>query len=237
MIEETLARHGMIPDIEDERFGEAYDTCPAIQKSLIKNAISFAYALAQTGMEPVVETRRVGHLEQTVCQERLDWAFFSVDLRRFPVTAVFSAIVQALVARIESLVVHVSGPVTETFLVGCDLLSVHQVFTGSADAILDVLRSEGQGICIDLAGQGLDFPRIVRPDPAGYGVAVHLPDSEYVHAYNIVTAETSAQSRPYLSYGGAAGSAPVVMAGNLLGCWLWDCISPSTFRITTHTFS
>ena len=47
MIEELLAENGILPDIDDAMFGEAYDRCPAVQKSLIKNAVSFAYALNQ----------------------------------------------------------------------------------------------------------------------------------------------------------------------------------------------
>jgi hypothetical protein len=30
---------------------------------VIKNAVSFAYALAQTGIEPVLQTRRFSHVE------------------------------------------------------------------------------------------------------------------------------------------------------------------------------
>jgi hypothetical protein len=38
--------------------------------------------------------------------------------------------VQALVAKVDTLLLHVSGPLTEPLLFGCDLLSVNQIFTG-----------------------------------------------------------------------------------------------------------
>ncbi len=126
MIEELLADKGFTPDIDDDALGEAYDRCPAVHKSVIKNAVAFSWALAQEGSEPVSETRRFAHVDRTVVRAPLDWAFFAVDLRRFPPTAVFSAMVQALTARVESLVVHVVGPVTDPLLFGCDLLSAGQ---------------------------------------------------------------------------------------------------------------
>jgi hypothetical protein len=76
----------------------------------------------------------------------------------------------------------------------------------------------------------------VRPAPQAYGTVLELADSEYVQAYRTVTAETEVQGRPYIAYGGEAGSAPVVMAERFLGCWLWDVITPGTFRRTTTTF-
>ncbi len=237
VIEELLAENGILPDIDDAMFGEAYDRCPAVQKSLIKNAVSFAYALNQRGIEPVTSTLRLGHVEQTVCHERLDWAFFAVDLRRFPIQAVFSAMVQALVAKVENVVVHVSGPVTEPFLFGCDFVSVQQVHTQAPERILELLASAGQGVCIDLAGLRLDCPRLLRPDPASYGVELLVSDSEYAAAYRAITAELRMQARTYISYGGEAGSAPVVMAERLLGCWAWDVITPDTFRRVSSTFS
>lgn len=236
MIEELLADNGFAPDIDDDALGGAYDRCPAVHKSVIKNAVAFAWALAQEGSEPVTETRRFAHVDRTVGRERLDWAFFAVDQRRFPLPAVFSAMVQALAARVESLVVHVSGPVTDALLFGCDLLSANQIFTREPGPLLRLLAGAGEGVCIDLAGLGLDYPRCVRPDPAGYGAALELPDSEYVRAYRAVTAELSAQGRPYIAYGGEPGAAPVVMAERFLGCWLWDVITPDTFRRTTTTF-
>ncbi len=237
VIEDLLAQNGIVPDIDDERLGEAYERCPAVQKSVIKNGVSFAYALAQTGSEPVLQTRRFSHVEQSIDWKRLDWAFFAVDLRRFPLPAVFSAMVQALVAKVDTMLLHVSGPLTEPLLFGCDLLSVNQIFTGDPQSIMHLIGTEGQGICIDLAGLALDCPRMVRPDPASYGVAVQTPDSDYTQAYRAVTAEATVPSRPYISYGGEAGCAPVVMADRLLGCWVWDVITPHTFRHVSYTFS
>ena len=236
MIEELLADNGFAPDIDDDALGGAYDRCPAVHKSVIKNAVAFAWALAQEGSEPVTETRRFAHVDRTVGHERLDWAFFAVDQRRFPLPAVFSAMVQALAARVDSLVVHVSGPVTDALLFGCDLLSANQIFTREPGPLLRLLAGAGEGVCIDLAGLGLDYHRCVRPDPAGYGAVVDLPDSEHVQAYLAVTAEHTAKGRPYISYGGEAGSAPVVMAERFLGCWLWDVITPRTFRRTSTLF-
>jgi hypothetical protein len=237
VIEELLAEKGLVPDIDDDRFGAAYDNCPPVARSVVKNAAAFAHVLAKAEAETASRTLRLGHVDWTEAGAPLDWAFFAVDLRRFPLTAVFSAMVQALAARVEGLAVHVSGPVTDAFLFGCDFLSAHQVFTGDPGPVLRALASEGQGICIDLAGLKPDHPRTVSPDPARYGVEVLLPDSDYVRAYRAVTAELEVQGRPYISYGGEAGSAPVVMAGRLLGCWLWDCITPDTFRRVNHTFS
>jgi len=234
VIEELLADNGFEPDIDDEALGGAYDSCPAVQKSVIKNAVAFAWALAQEGSEPVAETRRFAHVDRSVSWERLDWAFFAVDQRRFPLTAIFSAMVQALAARVDSLVVHVSGPVTDPLLFGCDLLSAQQLYTREPAPIVGLLAGAGDGVCIDLAGIALDHPRVVRPDPAAYGVALNLPDSEYVQAYRAVTAETAAQARPYIAYGG--DGAPVVMAERFLGCWLWDIITPRTFRRSTTLF-
>lgn len=237
MIEELLAENGLVPDIDDDAFGEAYDRCPAVQKSVIKNAVSFAYALAQNGAEPVLQTRRFSHVEHTLRCEPLQWAFFAVDVRRFPLPALFSAMVQALVAKVQGLVVHVSGPVTDPLLFGCDFLSAHQVYTVDHRPILNLLAASGPGVCIDLAGLALDYPRTLRPDPAGYGVELRLPDSGYVQAYKTVTAEVAVQGRPYICYGGEPGDAPVVMADRLLGCWVWDMISPDTFRQSTSTYS
>ncbi len=237
VIEELLAENGFVPDIDDAAFGEAYERCPAVQRSVIKNAVSFAYALAQDGIEPVLQTRRLSHVEHAVSCKRLDWAFFAVDLRRFPATALFSAMVQALVAKVESIVVHVCGPVTDPLLFGCDYLSAHQVFTSDPRPLVAFLAANGPGICIDLAGLNLEYSRNLCPDPAGYGVELRLPDSGYVQAYKAVTAEASAQERSFISYGGEPGSAPVVMAERLLGCWVWDVISVSTFRNCTSTFS
>lgn len=237
MIEELLAENGFVPDIDDDAFGEAYERCPAVQKSVIKNAVSFAYALAQNGTEPVMQSRRLSHVEHSISCERLEWAFFAVDSRRFPLPALFSAMVQALVAKVGGIVVHVSGPVTDPFLFGCDFLSVHQVFTSDPRPLVGLLAGSGPGICIDLAGINLDYPRTLRPDPAGYGVELAIPDSEYVQAYRAVTSDVSVVGRPYISYGGEPGQAPVVMAERLLGCWAWDVISPDTFRKFTSTFS
>ncbi len=237
MIEELLAENGFVPDIDDDAFGEAYERCPAVQKSVIKNAVSFAYALAQTGVEPVSQLRRFAHVEQTLRCEPLQWAFFAVDVRRFPLPAFFSAMVQALVAKVQGLVVHVSGPVTDPLLFGCDFLSAHQVFTSDPLPILKLLAAGGPGICIDLAGLSLDHPRTLRPDPAGYGVELCLPDSAYAQAYKAVTAEVATTGRTYIRYGGEPGGAPVVMAERLLGCWVWDVISPDTFRQHTSTYS
>lgn len=236
MIEELLADNGFEPDIDDEALGGAYDSCPAVQKSVIKNAVAFAWALAQEGSEPVAETRRFAHVDRSVSWERLDWAFFAVDQRRFPLTAIFSAMVQALAARVDSLVVHVSGPVTDPLLFGCDLLSAHQIFTRDPGPILGLMAGQGEGVCVDLAGVEFAYHRVVRPDPAGYGVVLNLPDSEYVQAYREVTALTAPQGRPYVAYGGAEGDTPVAMAERFLGCWQWDVITPDTFRRTTATF-
>lgn len=236
MIEEELTRHGFVPDIDDERLGEAYERCSAVRKSIIKNAVAFAYALAQTGGEPVSECRRFGHVERQVRHEPLDWAFFAVDQRRFPPTAIFSALVQALVAKVGVLVMHIEGPVTETLLFGCDLLSVDQLFTRDPQGILNVLKTSGRGLAVDLAGIGLDFPRILRPDPVRYGVAVRLPDSGYVSAYKEVAALTAPGAFPYIAYGGAEDGAPVVMEEKFLGCWPWDVLTPESFRHTTILF-
>ncbi len=237
MIEDILAQAGLVPDIDDDQLGQAYESCPAVHKSVVKNAVSFAHALTQTGSEPLSLTRMLGHVEESVSVRRLDWAFFCVDLIRFPVTAICAAMTQALAARVETVVVHVTGPLPDVFLFGCDLLSVDQIFTGPVGAVLDVLAANGQGVVIDLAGLNPDFAHVVRPDPAGYGVRVELPDSEFVQAYHAVTALVQPQARPYISYGGDPGSVPVVMAGHLLGCWVWDVITPATFRRTTATYS
>ena len=237
VIEELLAENGFVPDIDDDAFGEAYERCPAVQKSVIKNAVSFAYALAQNGTEPVSQTRRFGHVEHTLRCEPLQWAFFAVDVRRFPLPALFSAMVQALVAKVQGLVVHVSGPVADPLLFGCDFLSAHQVFTSDYRPILKLLADAGPGACIDLAGLDLEYPRTLRPDPAGYGVELRLPDSPYAQAYKAVTAEAMTTGRSYISYGGEPGSAPVVMAERLLGCWVWDVINLDTFRQYTSSYS
>lgn len=237
VIEDVLADNGFVPDIDDETFGEAYERCPAVQRSVIKNGISFAYAVSQTGSEPVMDVRRFSRVERVMSGAPLDWALFAVDVRRFPVQALFSAVVQALVARVGTLVVHVTGPVTDALLFGLDFVSVHDVYTGDAAAILDTLKGAGKGVCVDLAGLGLDCPRRVAPDPAGYGVEMLLDASEYVEAYRAVTAETANGARIFLSYGGESGTAPVVMAPNLLGCWCWDVIDVQTFRRISLSFS
>jgi len=237
VIEELLADNGFVPDIDDDAFGEAYDHCPAARKSVVKNAVSFAYALSQNGIEPVSQTRRFGHVEHRQRCEPLRWAFFAVDVRRFPVTALFSAMVLALVAKVQDLVVHVSGPVTDPLLFGCDFLSAHQVFTSDHRPLVQLLASSGPGICIDLAGLDLGYPRTLCPDPAAYGTQLRLPDSGLVQAYKDVVADVAVQGRPYISYGGEAGCAPVVMAERLLGCWVWDVMGLDTFRHCTSTFS
>jgi hypothetical protein len=236
VIEELLAENGFVPDIDDDAFGEAYERCPSVQKSIIKNAVSFAYALAQNGTEPVMQTRRFSHVEHSLSFERLEWAFFAMDLRRFPLPALFSAMVQALVAKVAGVVVHITGPVTDPFLFGCDFLSAHQVFTSDPQPLVRLLAGSGPGICVDLAGLDLDYSRTLRPDPAGYGIRMDIQDSEYLQAYRAVTAEVAAEGRPYILYGGEPGQAPVVMAERLLGCWVWDVISPDTFRHCTSTY-
>lgn len=237
VIEDTLAQNGLVPDFDDEALGAAYASCPAIQKSVIKNAVSFAYALSQTGREPLSGSCRFGHVERTEMYERLHWALFAVDARRFPVTAMFSAMVLALTAKVETLVVHVSGPTSDAFLFGCDFLSVDQIFRGDPKPLLKVLAKAGQGAVVDFAGLDLDYPYCVRPDPCLYGVCVHNSDSEYARAYHAVTAETCPQSRVYIAYGEHDGRAPVTMSERLLGCWVWDVISPATFRRTTSIFA
>lgn len=236
VIEDILAEHGLTPDIDDAALGAAYESCPVVHKSVIKNALAFAHALAQTGSEPVSETRRFGHVEQCVTHERLEWAFFAVDLRRFPLTAICSAMVLAVAAKVETVVVHVTGPVSEALLCGCDLLSVDQIFTHEPGPVLDAVQSGGHGVVVDLAGLDLRAPSLLRPDPDRYGVAIHLPDSDYVQAYRAVTVETLPRSQSYIAYGGEPGVAPVVMAERFLGCWPWDVLSVATFRRTTSMF-
>jgi hypothetical protein len=68
-------------------------------------------------------------------------------------------------------------------------------------------------------------------------VELRLPDSAYSQAYKAVTAEVAVQGRSYIRYGDEPGHAPVVMAERLLGCWVWDVISPDTFRQYTSTYS
>lgn len=237
MIEDALAARGLIPDIDDEGLGAAHERCPAVQRSVIKNAVAFAYALAQEPAETVSEIRRFGHVERRLDVGRLDWALFAVDLRRFPVTAVAAAMVQALVARVETLAVHLRGPIPDAFLVTCDVLSVDQIFTGEPGPLVACLAAAGSGAVVDLAGLDLDFPRVLRPDPADYGVRVELPDSDCVQAYRAVTADTASRPRPYIVYGGEPGSAPVVMDERLLGCFVWDVITPASFRRATFSFS
>lgn len=144
---------------------------------------------------------------------------------------------QALVAKAQGLVVHVSGPVTDPLLFGCDFLSAHQVFRSDPQPMVNLLAGSGPGICVDLAGLNLEYSRMLRPDPAGYGVELRLPDSPYAQAYKVVTAEVATTGRPYISYGGEPESAPVVMAERLLGCWVWDVICPDTFRQYTSSYS
>lgn len=230
MIEDLLSGYGIVPDIDDETLGGAYDRCPAVEKSVIKNAVSFAYALTQNGQEPVTETRRFGHVERTVETGRLNWALFCVDQRRFPLTAVFSAMALAVVARVETLVVHVSGPVTDHLLFGCDFLSVTQIHTSPVSRLLPVLLENGPGRIVDLAGLGLDVAGVLCPDPDFYGISLDLEDSEYTAAYRTVTQAAAAARHPYLSYGGEPGNAPVVLSDRLLGCFVWDVISVNTFR-------
>ncbi|NLW82407.1 MAG: hypothetical protein GXY42_12170 [Desulfovibrionales bacterium] len=237
MIEDILAQKGVAPDIDDETLGAAYERCPAAQRSILKNAVAFAYALAQTGAEPVTATRRFSHVEQTVTSKRLGWAFFAVDQRCFPVTAILSAVVLALVAKVETVFVHVTGPLTDPLLCGFDLLSVDQIYTTDHRVLLEGLAAAGPGVAVDLAGLDLDFPRLVRPDPANYGVAVALPPSEHQRAYRAVTAVTTGQPRAFVAYGGEPGSAPVVMDERFLGCWVWDVITPETFRFTTSFYA
>ena len=145
--------------------------------------------------------------------------------------------VQALVAKVQGLVVHVSGPVTDPLLFGCDFLSAHHVFTSDPQPMVNLLAGTGTGICVDLAGLNLEYPRTLRPDPGEYGVELRLSDSGYAQAYKAVTAEVAVQGRPYICYGNEPGLAPVVMTERLLGCWVWDVISPDTFRRYTSTFS
>lgn len=233
MVEEQLVEQGFPPDIDDERLGAAYERCPTVQKSIIKNAAAFAYALAQAGVEPVSDCRRLGHVERLVQSERLDWAFFAMDQRRFPATAIVSALVQAVTAKVGVLAAHISGPVTDPLLFGLDLLSVDQIFIRNPQGVLNVLAASGWGLVVDLAGLELHFPRIVRPDPARYGIIVRMPESEYVAAHAEITALTAPRTVPYISYGGNPGDAPVVMGEDFLGCWPWDVLTPETFRHTT----
>lgn len=237
MIEDLLAEQGITPDVDDDQLGAAYEACPAVEKSIIKNAVSFAYALAQDGAEPLAEGRRFGHVERRVEYSRLDWAFFAVDQRRFPLTAVFSALALAVVAKVETLIVHVSGPLTDHMLFGCDFLSVTQIHTSPPAPILDVLSGAGRGVVVDLAGLELNWPRVLRPEPADYGISLDVEDSEYAAAYRAVTAHVRPQPHPYLCYGGMPGTAPVVLEQRLLGCFIWDVITVHTFRQATSFYA
>jgi hypothetical protein len=237
MIEDNLAQAGLLPDIHDELLAQAYEICPALHKSILKNAVSFTYAVAQRGPELVARTQILGHVREIVQSQPLSWAFFCVDLSRFSLPAIFSAMTLSLVAKVETIVVHVTGQVSDYFLFGCDLLSVDQIFTGSPQAILNVLSQDQKGVVIDLAGLNLDFAPTFCPDPLNYGVVMDLPQSAQVQAYLEVTAPVQVQGRPYISYGGQPESAPLVMAEEFLGCWVWDILSLHTFRHIRTTYS
>lgn len=237
MIEDLLAQAGLVPDIVDDQLAQAYETCPAPHKSIIKNAVSFTYALAQNQPEPITTIQALGHVRETLTCEPMDWAFFCIDLSRFPLPAIFSALTLGLVAKVEAIVIHVTGQISDYFLFGCDLLSVDQIFTGSPQAILRILSGAGRGVIIDLAGLNLDYRSVVCPDPNRYGVIIDLPESELVQAYRAVSALVRIQSRPYICYGRQAESTPIVMAEQFLGCWVWDVLSLSTFRHTLASYS
>lgn len=238
MVDEYLQGAGLVPDIDDVTLGGAYEACPAVERSLIKNCISFTYALHQTGREVQSVSERFSHVGRTVNSDRLDWAFFAVDERIFPLPAVFSAMVLALVAKVETLVVYVRGPLSRSFLVGCDLLSIQQIYTSRAEQLVSTLEHVGRGVVVDLAGLELSPTMMIRPRPENYGVAVDLPENEFVAAYRTLTEHFVPTARhTYLCYGGKEGSAPVIMADQFLGCWQWDSISYDSFRAVSTIFS
>lgn len=237
MIEDLLARKGLLPDIDDRQLAAVYERLGSVEKSLVKNAVSFAYALAQNGVEPVSQSRRCAHVQETRSTTRLDWALFTMDVRRFSVGALFSAVVLALVARVENVLLHVSGPVIDALLFGCDLLSVDQIFTADPRLLVEALREAGPGVCLDLAGLDLGLPRVICPDPADYGLAVRLKKSVPLTAYAAMNALTKPQTPAYLVYGGKAGAAPVVMTEDFLGCFVWDILDVDSFRHCSLSFS
>lgn len=235
--EEILEQHGLVPDIDDNTLGVAYESCPAVQRSLLKNALAFAHVVAQAEVEPLAQSCRLGHFTQNLTHSRLDWAFFAVDVRCFPVTAIATAFTLALAAKVKSVVVHVSGPVSTGLLCACDLLSLEQIFVQDPLSLVSALQTSGPGVFVDLARLSLPVPRVLQPNPEHYGVRLLASESEYSTAYRSLTTETLPQPFPYIAYGGNAGDAPVVMAERLLGCWLWDVLSPSTFYRTTSIFT
>lgn len=237
MIEDLLAQAGLVPDIDDSQLAEAYETCSAQHKSIIKNAVSFTYALAQKKPEPVTTTQILGHVRETVSSEPLDWALFCVDLSRFPLPAIFSAMTMALVAKVDTLIIHVTGQVSEYFLFGCDLLSIDQIFTGAPQGLLNILSEAGRGVVIDLAGLNLEHRVTICPDPTAYGMNMDVPKSSLTQAYLEIIAPLQVKAKPYISYGGQAQSAPIVMAEQFLGCWVWDVLSLASFRHTLTNYS
>lgn len=237
MIEDILVEHGLVPDIDDNALGAAYEACPPEQRAMIKNGIAFAYAVAREEGEMLAATRETEHVRHETHSAPLDWAFFAVDQRVFALPALFSAMTLALTAKVGTVVVHVGGPVTDPFLVGCDVLAVDQLFIRSPQRIVDVLRASGRGIVVDLAGLDLSCPSCVRPDPSRYGVTVRVADTRFADVYRAVTALTRPQTETYLVYGEPSGDAPVVLHERFLGCWLWDVLTCHTFRHVTHRFS
>jgi hypothetical protein len=224
-----LADNGFTPDIDDDALARPTTAAPAVNKSLIKERVAFAWALAQEGSEPVSETRRFAHVEPHRRPRPPGLGLFRPwTCGGFPPTAVSLAMVQALTARVESLVVHVGGPSRTRCCFGCDLLSAGQIFTREPGPILSLLAGAGEGVCVDLAASASTTtassvpirPPTACPEPA----PVRVPQ-----AYRDVTAETAPQARPYIAYAarrrGARGH-----GRTLPGCWPWDVITPDTFR-------
>lgn len=243
MQEDILLSSGFIP-VDDERIGLGYETCPLHYKSLIKNAVSFAYALAPKDIEPVECQRQISHVREHSRTSRCDWALFILDEQRFPVPAMLSALVPALVAKVDTLIVASVAPCSPALFFGLDVLGVDQIFeTHSPDELASCLVAHRPGVILNFSDQPLAAHRHAHSfAPQHYPCTAQVAlSTELLAAYHdlFASAHTTPDQPVYLAYIDSllTHQPRYSLSAPLLGCWIWDNISPDTFRFVHTNFS
>ncbi|GAB1410763.1 hypothetical protein MASR1M90_19170 [Desulfovibrionales bacterium] len=243
MEEDILLASGFIP-VEDERIGQGYETCPLHHKALIKNAVSFAYALAPKDMAPVEHLRQMSHVREHTQAISCNWALFVFDEQRFPVPAMLSAVVPALVARVQTLIVASVRPCSPALFLGLDLLGVDQVYeTPQPHDLAACLHAHEPGVILNFSAQPMPTHCSVQsfaPEHSACTLHAALSPDQLAAYHDLFACVHTEPDQPvYLAYADQPlASAPrYTLSVPLLGCWVWETIHPDIFRFFRTSFS
>jgi len=244
-MEDYLKRLGLAPSVSDADLAQAYEAVPAPEKGLIKNAAALAYLVWRPWtMVPhrVVDWGSVS-LEETA--RPAHWALFLYHPQRFPILALTSAVVAALMARVPHVIVVAQPPVDRALLFALDFLSVPLLYHADRVHVAELiaaLGAVGEGPIIDLGLGGV--PATLRFCPEDYMVVDTLPPSPQAEAYGRVMGslrhtDPGARAQWYLAYGAdpAVVAARYHLTGRLVGGWPWDRLSPEDFLLRTMRFA